>query len=856
MPPDSRLVSRSRCSPFFVHGLPGRADRGAVPEAGRPEELSRGPFRAPLLVLAAAFWAGIALSTALLPERAVSPTEFAVAAVLLALGAAAAFGFVAAAGRRAPDGPRWREAATAILVLSTFAAGFLNRAAPGSASSLTAAVRTLGADRLARPIRLEGALLGEPEHFGRRSLLRLGVERLAANRREWPVRGAARITVDGNRAGLAELARGSRVEVWARVSEPRPAGNPGGRRPPRRVAVFGSVKSGLLVRETAPAPAPFRLLRRARAAIRQRLLDSGLPPPTVGLAAAVLIGDRTLAPPELERAFRDAGTLHLMAVSGLHVGLVALLIYGAAILLGAERRTALAALLAALPLYAALAGGRPSVVRAVLMAGALIVGMRRGLSGTALNGLGLAAILLLAVAPGNALDVGFQLSFAATLAILAAVRPGDPAAGSWERPPFWRAWLVGAVVVTLAAQLASFPIIAWHFGRVVIGGVMVAIPAALLAGPVLGLGFGWLLLGAVPLLGDALRSGFGASAEALIGLSEWAASLRFGAFPVARPGLAWLAAWFAPAIFVLVRRDTRRRFPRRLAVALIVVLAFSTLPLREPADGTLRLTALDVGMGDALVLSLPAGGAVLVDGGTAFEGFSAGEAVVVPFLAEAGHRRLRAVVATHGDLDHIGGLPAVLRDFAVEEVWEGFGTADDDRRAVRRFGRERRRRGIPLRRLRAGDRFPLGGAEFSVLAAGEPGGDAPRHPNDRSLVLAVGYAGRRILLTGDAGEAAERRLLARYGGALRAEVLKVGHHGSRSSTTPAFLAAVRPRIALVSARADPRRRLPDPRVLDRLREAGARVYRTDRSGAITVAISADGRLSVEPFRAGREPMTP
>ena len=661
MPPDSRLVSRAprrpRCSPYFLHGLPGRADRGAVPEAGRPEEPSRGPFRAPLLVLAAAFWAGIALSTALLPERAASPTEFAVAAVLLALGAAAAFGFVAAAGRRAPDGPRWREAATAILVLATFAAGFLNRAAPGSASSLAAAVRTLGADRLARPVRLEGALLGEPEHFGRRSLLRLGVERLAANRRQWPVRGEARITVDGNRAGLAELARGSRVEVWARVSEPRPAGNPGGRRPPRRVAVFGSVKSGLLVRETAPAPAPFRLLRRARAAIRQRLLDSGLPPPTVGLAAAVLIGDRTLAPPELERAFRDAGTLHLMAVSGLHVGLVALLIYGAAILLGAERRTALAALLAALPLYAALAGGRPSVVRAVLMAGALIVGMRRGLSGTALNGLGLAAILLLAVAPGGTRSMwGSSSASPPPWRSSPPSGPRDPAAGSWERPPFWRAWLVGAVVVTLAAQLASFPIIAWHFGRVVIGGVTVAIPAALLAGPVLGLGFGWLLLGDIPLLGDALRFGFGASAEALIGLSEWAASLRFGAFPVARPGLAWLAAWFAPAIFVLVRRDAPRRFPRRLAVALIVVLAFSTLPLREPADGTLRLTALDVGMGDALILSLPAGGAVLVDGGTAFEGFSAGEAVVVPFLAEAGHRRLRAVVATHGTLTTSAGF--------------------------------------------------------------------------------------------------------------------------------------------------------------------------------------------------------
>ena len=671
------------------------------------------------------------------------------------------------------------------------------------------------------------------------------------------MRGEARITVDGNRAGLAELARGSRVEVWARVSEPRPAGNPGGRRPPRRVAVFGSVKSGLLVRETAPAPAPFRLLRRARAAIRQRLLDSGLPPPTVGLAAAVLIGDRTLAPPELERAFRDAGTLHLMAVSGLHVGLVALLIYGAAILLGAERRTALAALLAALPLYAALAGGRPSVVRAVLMAGALIVGMRRGLSGTALNGLGLAAIVLLAVAPGNALDVGFQLSFAATLAILAAVRPRDPAAGSWERPPFWRAWLVGAVVVTPGGATRQLPHHRLALRRVVIGGVTVAIPAALLAGPVLGLGFGWLLLGAVPLLGEALRFGFGTSAEALIGLSEWAASLRFGAFPVARPGLAWLAAWFAPAIFVLVRRDARRRFPRRLAVALIVVLAFSTLPLREPADGTLRLTALDVGMGDALVLSLPAGGAVAGGRGD-------------------GVRRLQQRRSGGGPLPRRSGPPPAAGGGRHPRRSRPYRRAPGGPAGTSRWrksGRGSERRTTTAGRS-AGSAGNGGGAAFSCGASAPGTGSRSAERSFRCWQRGNREGRRRAIRTtapwcsrwatpaagscspGTPGEAAERRLLARYGGALRAEVLKVGHHGSRSSTTPAFLAAVRPRIALVSARADPRRRLPDPRVLDRLREAGARVYRTDRSGAITVAISADGRLSVEPFRTGREPMTP
>lgn len=238
---------------------------------------------------------------------------------------------------------------------------------------------------------------------------------------------------------------------------------------------------------------------------------------------------------------------------------------------------------------------------------------------------------------------------------------------------------------------------------------------------------------------------------------------------------------------------------------------------------------------------------MLVDAGTAFAGWSAGEAIIGPFLAERRYRRLRAAIPTHGDLDHVGGFPAVFRDFRVDAMWEGAGTADDGRRAVLQMHRERKQRGIPRRRLRAGERFEVGGARFSVLVAGGHESGGRERPNERSLVLAVDYGGRRLLLTGDAGEATERVLLRRYGAALRADVLKVGHHGSRFSTSPQFLAAVAPEVAIVSVRADPRRRLPDEGVLERLARSGARVLRTDRSGAVTVAIDPDGRMSVSGF---------
>ena len=802
---------------------------------------------APLLLLAASFWGGVA-AFAVMPGPPGWPPFLLGALFVLGAGLLAPSLLVENPVRRRRSGRLSRVPTgirTGLLLAAAFVAGALNRPAPAAVSPLAETVRALGAERLARPVRLEGVLLRDAEDSGRRTSIALKVDRVAANRQEWPVRGEARITVDGDhREHLRRLSRGTRISIWSRVSEPRPPGNPGGRESRGPVALFGSTKSGLLVREVAPGPAPWRALQVLRARIRERLRSGGFPDDVLAVVAAMLIGDRTLAPPETERAFRDAGTLHLMAVSGLHVGLLSLLIYGMAVLVGVPRRKALATVLFVLPLYAAVCGARPSVVRAVLMATVVILGLRRGLFGEAMNGLGLAALVLLAWSPWNALDVGFQLSFAATLGIIAAFRPEDPAEVSWERPGRWRAWILVPLGVTLAAQLATFPILAWHFGRVVFGGLLIAVPAGLLAGPVLGLGFAWLALAGTGLPAHAVGALLTIATEALIGLSEWGAGLSFGAFHVARPPLAWLLGWLGLAIVVLALRGRRRILP----AAVIVLLGLATLPLSEPADGTLRLTSLDVGMGDALVLGLPAGGAVLLDAGTAFDGWSAGEAIVTPFLAEMGFRRLRAAVPTHGDLDHVGGFPAVFRNFGVDELWEGGGTAEDRRTAVEQVHRERVRRGIPLRRLRAGERFELGGARFSVLASGDHRSGPRERSNERSVVLAVDYAGKRLLLTGDAGEATERVLLDRYGAALRSDVLKVGHHGSRSSTTPEFLAAVAPQVALVSVRADPRRRLPDDGVLERLSKSGAQIYRTDQSGAVTVAIGADGRVSVSTFR--------
>ncbi len=810
--------------------------------------ISRGLGRAPLLALAAVHWLGIVVAATGRDALAGAGWALGVAGALLAAGALVAAWRTARFGDAASGvstGASPLAAGTAFVLVAAFLAGALASPPPASTSPLATAAAALGPGRLERPVRLEGVLADEPAHDGNQTVLRLAVDRLAANREAWAAPGLARVGVDGDRSGLTTLARGSRVGVWARVSLPSPPSNPGERAFRGPLALFGSTKSGLLVEELGPAPRFWRAIRDLRARVRARLRAADLEPDVRGVLAAVLMGDRTLVTSEVERAFRDAGTLHVMAVSGLHVGIVGSLIYWPLVFLGMRRRTALAVLLVALPLYAALCGGRPSVVRAVLMAAFVVFALRRGLFGEALNGLGLAAILLLAWSPWNALDVGFQLSFAATLAIVAAVRPRDPAQTPWDRAPGWRRWTESAVTVTLAAQLATFPVVAWHFGRVVIGGVLVAVPATLLATPVLGFGLAWLALGWVPGLDTVQLLPLEAVTRALIGVSAWGAGLPLGAVPVDPPGLGWLALWIGVGVLALAWRGQRRL----LAAVPLVLLAVVALPQAPAPDGTLRLTTLDVGMGDALVLELPAGGAVLVDAGTAFAGWSAGEEVVTPFLVHLGHTRLRAVAPTHGDLDHVGGVHGVLRDIEAGELWESAALAQDDRPAVRR-AREAFER---PRRLSEGERFAFGGARFEVLLAGETIVEPEHAGNERSLVLMVEYAGRRLLLTGDAGAEAEEVLLARYPGRLRADVLKVGHHGSRTATTPEFLEAVDPEVAIVSTREDPRRRLPDAGVMERLAGSGARLLRTDHHGAITVEIDAEGRLTVRPFLPEERP---
>lgn len=560
-------------------------------------------------------------------------------------------------------------------------------------------------------------------------------------------------------------------------------------------------------------------------------------------ARAVLLGlviaERSAIEAATLDAYRATGLLHLLAVSGMHLVIVGLSLF--ALLkpllgrLGLAYRqveaTRVTLTLALLVAYAVVTGAPVSAVRAVVMTGVLLVGraLERRVDG--LNALGAAAVGLLLWRPAALFDVGFQLSFGAVAALVAlgpVLEGAVPA--TWTRTAVGRG-LVRPTVATVAATLGTAPALLAHFGALPLAGLVLNLPAVPLSSGALGSGIataataGW-----APGAADL----FGALASTLTtwmtGVSVWGADALGWATLHARLGdpLAVGALVAATSALALARRPAAGRRVALAAAALGVVRLGASVP-----DAAPRLDAvfLDVGQGDATVLSLPGGDHVLVDAGNRTEWSDEGARTVVPYLQWAGIRRLRALVLTHADADHIGGAAAVLRAVPVGRLVVN-GMADDGD-LWRETLAVADSLGVPVVAVTAGDTLSLDPAVRIRVLGPSAGRRAAGDRNEASVVLAVQHGATRWLLTGDAEHAGEADLVARYGRLLAADVVKVGHHGSRTSSTPAFVAAAgRPAWAVVSVSARNRYGLPDGEPLMRWQRAGAGVVQTADAGAV------------------------
>lgn len=594
-----------------------------------------------------------------------------------------------------------------------------------------------------------------------------------------------------------------------------------------------SVKSRRLVDVVAPpgllGRASARLRGAVEAAIRRASPDGGS---GVAWVRALVLGDPTDLSPSVRRGLSRHGLGHLLALSGLHVGLVA----GFCLILAMPFPRGLRWILplGAVAAYVLLAGPRPSLLRASIMAVAAAGALWLERPPTPRNALALVVLALVWHRPEIVLELGFQLTVAATAGILELT---FPLADRWKRPRGWLppAWAF-ALAVPVAAQLATLPWTASRFFGVTPLGVVANLLAAPWAALVLFAALVW--VGWVGIAPDLAASGLPLM-DFLTAPADMLSAIPAGpwSFWPWAPSFA-LASAVAAGLGLLCLRGDRRT----LCGALACVLAWGvwvggTGGSRHVAAP--ELVVLDVGQGDALLLR-SGRRAVLVDGGGMPGDFDVGGRVLLPALARLGVRRLDAVVLTHPDRDHCGGLADLASWLPVEEVWMAEEVAPGP--CVDRL------RGVPgavVRELTAEDRKTVGDWRFRVLW---PDGNEPMRPgesdNERSLVLSAETSGRTVLLTGDVGSGTERRLVRKWGTDLAADVLKVAHHGSKSSSSDGFLDVVEPRLAVVSAGATNPYGHPASEVLERLARRRIPVLRTDAHGLLRLRFPPDGPMRI------------
>ncbi len=682
------------------------------------------------------------------------------------------------------------------------------------------------------------------------------------------------------------IARGDELEVVADLAPTAELYNLDLPDPRPGAARRGAVLSGgvLAVDVTHRASGPHALIDRARAHVRARI-HASFGASSAGMARALVLGENDLDPAD-ELAFQRSGLSHLLAVSGTHLILAVLALVRAleAVLRRVPcwaaradvRRPAALVGVALAPLYADFAGGSGSAWRAAWMLCAAL-GVRAGGRHALPSRVFAASLGAGALTDALAIfDPSFVLSAAATAGLLVFGRrleqhaPGGGAGfGASRTHDLGR--LIGAITratfTTLSASLPCIPVLL----TISPGSSLASVAANLLAAP-LGevVALPLCLLHALCWWLPALERGVALVASGALvsirGVARAAASVGWLYFTVPPPGPWHLACLVGGGALVVsacgsswlgARRSAGRAGPSRCR-AVLGSLAFTAAGLacaeaasRWPHSSAfgreqqrLRITALDVGQGDALLVDLPDGRLMLIDGGGMVGvPVDPGERVILPTLRARRRSHLDVVVLTHPHPDHFGGLESVLREVSVGELWYGgAGVAppapntSGPRSAYERLFDVAREKHVALRSASelCGEVALPGAGLVSALAVLHPcpGPVAAASANDNSLVLRFRHGRHAALLVGDAERWAEDRLLGAHGAALGADYLKVGHHGSRSSSGPAFIRRVAPRFAVISSGVRNRFGHPHPEALASLEGAGARVLRLDRLGAV------------------------
>ncbi|MBW2307955.1 MAG: DNA internalization-related competence protein ComEC/Rec2 [Deltaproteobacteria bacterium] len=719
---------------------------------------------------------------------------------------------------------------------------------------------------------LEGRLVSPPHVTPTGVSLIIEAEQIGTEDRLVPCLGKVRLRIKDPRGSLPRF--GDRVRAWVRLKAPVDYGNPGGFEYIRSLSAQGIHCTGflpdtsrLVVTASGHGPTWRLAIERIRDSVR-KMLERSVKGADYSVLRALVIGESGTIPTQLRDTYARAGAAHLLAISGLHLSGLAWMAYRAAlflllrfewVILRLDVRAAAAGVtIFPVLIYTLLAGARVPTQRAAVMVIAYLLSIILRREKDMYSTLALAALAILMLQPGSLFEVSFQLSFTAVLAIIylgpklmemfrkdSPLEPPGPHSG-WRR---FKEGLFYAAAASVAAWLGIAPLLAWHFHRIsliapaanllLIPLVMFFILPMALVGILVG--FGW------PLAAHAGLTAAGFGTHILNRAAEVFASAPGSFFWATTPAIWEMILWYtALAAGVHWKKRSARWAVLILVAALGLGNGVSALAARWSSE--LRVTFLNVGKGDATMIELPGGSAALVDGGGFYDrSYDIGRFVVAPALWQKGIRRLEWVAATHGHPDHVNGLFFILEAFRPRELWvpEG-GTLVP---LMEKLIRAARGRGVKVKEVsRETPVVTMNGVHIRVLnppwqAFAELSPVDHRRINDNSMVLSLEYQGFRFLLAADVEQEGEQALLV-HPRELRANVLKVPHHGGATSSSPEFVAAVGPQYAVFSSDG---RRLPSLKVVNRYRQADARILRTDQLGAVEFVVR-NGRPKLRTYR--------
>jgi competence protein ComEC len=660
------------------------------------------------------------------------------------------------------------------------------------------------------------------------------------------VAGGLLVTVIGS-LGPSSIDRwraGRRVRMPVQLHRPSrylDPGVPDGERALARggVTLVGTVKSASLVEVLANGTGWSEAAGEIRHFVRTAIggFVGRWSPRSAAIVNAIVIGDRAGLDDDVRRRLQEAGTYHVIAISGGNIAILAGLLVGAFRVAGRLGRGAMITAACLLVGYASLVGGGASVDRATFMAVVYFAARALDHRSPALNGLCLVAAILVAADPLSIADPAFCLTCGATLGILMA---------SAIAPRL--STVRGMFIASVAAEVILFPVGALVFSRVTFAGLglnflaiplmavtqvagMAVPPLALISSALAGIA-GWIAhAGAAGLVWSADLVRFAPALAYRVAPPSWPAVILY----YASISLCW--ALFQRRAHISgsgESRSTRRVRHGAFAAAVLAALWILAEPWAlwaSRGDGLLHLTFLDVGQGDSILLRFPRGAAMLVDAGgiAGSSGFDIGDRVVAPVLREQGIRRLDFLVLTHGDPDHIGGAAAIVNEFRPHEVWEGIPVPPFAPLAkLRAQAQEMRGR---WRNVYRGDHLSIEGVDVEARHPAPAEWERQKVRNDDSIVLGVRWRDVYVLLTGDIGREVEN-IQGDDGQPAPLRVLKAPHHGSLTSSSPEFLQAIAPQIAVFSAGRSNHFGHPAPAVLQRYRDVAAAIFRTDQDGAV------------------------